>query len=122
VNRVGLQEYFEKILEFRFTAFDKIIDSRFTSMEKATQLQAKIDGELHRERSSELARRLDHLNNEAGRLAADKVTTADLKEIHARLEAVLQRLASLEKDRAIAVFLAVAIPIAIQIAINYFRK
>lgn len=124
MNRVGLQEYFEKILEFRFGAFDKIIESRFTAMEKAVQLATKIEGDLQRERAAEIQRRLEGLNNEAQRIAADKVTylskdshNGDMKEIRAMIEAQNGRLQSLEKVSTIAVFLAVAIPIAIQLII-----
>jgi hypothetical protein len=155
MNRVGLQEYFEKILEFRFSAFDKIIEARFTAMEKAVQLAAKTESDIHRERAAELSRRLEALNNEAGRIAADKVTylprethnadlkevssrieaisgrymprethTSDLKEMGTRIEAVSTRITSLERVSTIAVFLAVGLPIAIQLVIavsNYFK-
>jgi len=117
VNRVGLQEYFEKILEFRFGAFDKIIEARFTAMEKATQLAARLDNDLQRERAMEMARRLDELNHAHAQATVDKAAylprethSADLKELNTRI-------AALEKIAAVAVFLAVALPIAL----NYFR-
>jgi hypothetical protein len=113
MNRV-CQKYFEKTIKYRFGAFKDNINLRFIAMEKATQLAAKIDSDIQRERSAELSKHLEHLNNEAGRLAADKVTTADLKEMNSRLQA-------LEKLAAIAVFLAVAIPICLQVALNYFK-
>lgn len=118
MNRVGLQEYFEKILEFRFGAFDKIIDSRFAAMEKATLLAARQESDLQRERGAELARRLEELNHAHAQAVADKASflsrethTSDLKEMNTRI-------AALEKIAAVAVFLAVALPIAL----NYFKR
>jgi polyhydroxyalkanoate synthesis regulator phasin len=129
MNRVGLQEYFEKILSFRFDAFDKIIEARFTAIEKATQLAAKIESDMQRERAAELARRMDSLNNETGRIAADKLTylsreshVGDMKELHVKIEALDRRVQSLDRIAAIACFLAVALPIVINIVIRLLEK
>ena len=81
MNRVGLQEYFEKILAFRFDAFDKIIKARFVAIEKATQLAAKLEADIQRERAAELGRRLEGLNNETGRMAADKLTYLSIRYV-----------------------------------------
>jgi polyhydroxyalkanoate synthesis regulator phasin len=129
MNRVGLQEYFEKILEFRFGAFDKIIEARFVAIEKATQLAAKLESDIQRERASELARRMEGLNNETGRIAADKLTylskdshTGDMKELHAKLEALDSRVQSLDRLAAVACFIAIALPVVINIVIRMLEK
>jgi len=129
MNRVGLQEYFEKILAFRFDAFDKIIKARFVAIEKATQLAAKLEADIQKERAAELSRRLDSLNNEAARIAADKVTylskdthAGDMKELSAKLAALDQRIQALDRVAAVASFLAVALPIVINIAIRLLEK
>jgi|SRR6188508_2480517 len=129
MNRVGLQEYFEKILAFRFDAFDKIIKARFVAIEKATQLAAKLEADIQRERAAELGRRLEGLNNETGRMAADKLTylskdahAGDMKELAAKLDALNNRVQALDRVAAVACFLAVALPIVINIAIRLLEK
>jgi len=101
---VSLREHLEEIIQLRFNAMDA-----------AVKLAAKEAGERHAERSNELDRHLNELNNSHRQAKEKEVEFARRVEVELAFEKVKDRIAGLEKLAAVAVFMAMAVPFLVQL-------
>jgi hypothetical protein len=81
----------------------EIVELRFRSTDRALKIAA-----------AELSRRLDILNHAHEQATAERAVYVRREVLDSKIERIEERIVALEKLAAIAVFLAVALPVAIR--------